>query len=101
MNIQPGMLCLITKGPACGETITVIEEVSEQTISQWFLTNVGYEVEFLNPHKFWKVDRNVLWQDRVTKELLSVPYEVEDILLPIPPLADDTHIHAMRELEHS
>lgn len=90
MNIEPGMLCLVTAGDSAGTSVKVLQQVSEEEVLNHINEKLGRACQPWNgKYVFWSLDTEVIWgskEDRTLK--VSLPFEAEKYLLPIPPLKD-------------
>lgn len=91
---KPGDLCLITNGPACGQSVIALKTVpiSEVLCASAYATgNPNIEIYDASPSDiYWQVDRKVNWASALTGITIQIEYEWQGILLPIQPPASMT-----------
>lgn len=89
MNITPGTLCIIKRGPASGTSLTTVRLATDQEVSAILSKKMGIkDVRLTGSGPIWEVDRPIEWIQVFTGARVSIPYELETSLFPIPPLAD-------------
>lgn len=104
MDIKPDTLCIITKGPMAGISVTAIRPAEpnevELLLAQRFRMDVT-DIVIEEKTVLWHVDKLIPWKQLYTGFETELPFEEAANLLPIPPLADPLEVTQGRELEHS